>query len=63
MAYQKVYFMNVLSVGDKITWKHDGNIYSAEIAMTDMKEKHYGVYVKYDGIYFTPDLIDFDKVL
>lgn len=60
------YYSPIGEVGDIISWKFDDtdNVpeylknteWSADIAMVDEKERHYGVYATYGQ-----DLIDFDK--
>lgn len=47
----------IAEIGDTISWEFDntGKKYSAQVAMVDFEEKHYGVYTDYGQ-----DLIDFD---
>lgn len=58
--------MKIAQIGDTITWIFDDSVnvpkylrgqkYSADVAMINLEEKHYGVYAEYGQ-----DLIDFDK--
>jgi hypothetical protein len=50
--------MLIAEIGDIISWKFNGKRYSAEVAMIDIEERHYGVYADYGQ-----DLIPFDNCI
>ena len=59
---------SIAKIGDTISWTFDDSVnvpsylrgkkYSAEVAMVDIKERHYGVYADYGQ-----DLIGFDHAM